>query len=201
MKTNLLKVLGLILILSALIGCASKPAAASAQNANSQTMTAGRSNPDVPDWYLNPPQDPNYIYGIGSAKMLDADRSRRASEHRARNSLAFQLNAYVKAMEVDYSKEAGTTNDKAVVELFETVDRQLAAASLSGANISRRSIASDGTHYALISYPKNSAKDTVKGVISNAASREATIQANLALNSMDDAFSALSKPQPVETGE
>jgi hypothetical protein len=201
----------------AVIGCASNAAAQtgttsqSGNNANpdipavAQTSTTGQSankaNPDIPDWYLNPPEDPNYIYGIGSAKMSNSDRSRRTAEHRARNSLTFQLNAYVKAMEVDYGKEAGTTNNMAVSELFENVDLQLAAAALKNANISKRFVASDGTQYALIIYPRNSAVETVKGVIENAASKTATIQKDIALKDMDKAFAEISKPQPVDTGE
>jgi hypothetical protein len=133
--------------------------------------------------------------------MQNADRSRRAAEHRTRNSLAFQLNTYVKAMEVEYSAEAGTTDNKAVVEFFESVDRQLAVASLSGASVSKRFIAQDGTQFALISYPRNSVKNTVKDVVENAASREAAIKTGIALDAMDRAFAEISAPTPVETGE
>jgi hypothetical protein len=175
----------------AFIGCAS----------NASAQTGSKANPDIPEWYLNPPEDPDYIYGIGTAKMQNMDRSRRAAEHRARNSLAFQLNAYVKAMEVDYGKEAGTTNNMAVTELFENIDRQLAAAALSGATVSKRFVAPDGTQYALIAYPRNSAKEAVKGVIENAASKAATIQKDIALKDMDKAFAEITKPQPVDTGE
>jgi len=206
-KREFVVVLVLFLTMMVFIGCASNAAAqtGTVQTNTVQTNTlsqpVNKANPDIPEWYLSPPEDPDYIYGIGTAKMQNADRSRRAAEHRARTSLAFQLNAYVKAMEVDYGKEAGTTNNKAVVELFENVDRQLAAAALSGANISKRFVAPDGTQYALISYPRNSAKETVKGVIENAASKAATIQKDLALKDMDKAFAEIMTPQPVETGE
>jgi len=204
----------------AFIGCASNATAQtgttgttsqSGNNANpdipavAQTVTTSqpvnKANPDIPDWYLNPPEDPDYIYGIGTAKMQNMDRSRRAAENRARTSLSFQLNTYVKAMEVDYGKEAGTTNDMASTELFENVSRQLTAVALSGASVSKRFVASDGTQYALIAYPKNSAKNTVKGVVENAASRAATVQKDLALKSMDKAFAEILSPQPVDTGE
>jgi hypothetical protein len=182
------------------IGCAS--------NASAQTGTTGttsqsgnKANPDIPEWYLNPPEDPDYIYGIGTAKMQNADRSRRAAEHRARNSLAFQLNAYVKAMQIDYGQEAGTTNNMAVTELFENIDRQLAAATLNGAVVSKRFVASDGTQYALIAYPKKSAKEAVADVVENAASKAAVIKADAALKAMDKAFAEISTPQPVDTGE
>jgi hypothetical protein len=180
-----------------IIGCASNAAA----QTGTTSQSGNKANPDIPDWYLNPPEDPDYFYGIGTAKMQNMDRSRRAAENRARTSLSFQLNTYVKAMEVDYGKEAGTTNNMATTELFENISRQLTIATLSGASVSKRFVASDGTQYALIAYPKNSAKDTVKGVVENAASKAATIQKDIALKAMDKAFDEISAPQPVDTGE
>ena len=194
MKERQCAVVFALFLTMAVIGCASKAAAQTG-------TTAGKTNSDIPEWYLNPPEDLDYIYGIGTAKMQNADRSRRAAEHRARTSLAFQLTAYVKAMEIDYGQEAGTTNNMASTELFENIDRQLAAATLSGASVTKRHVASDGTQYALISYPRNSAKDAVKGVIDNAASKAAAIKADAALKAMDKAFAEISSPQAVETGE
>jgi len=203
MKKKEFLVMLLLFLTMTVIGCTSNASAqtSTVSTTNTTSQSGNRANPDVPDWYLNPPEDPDYIYGIGSAKMQNTDRARRAAEHRARTSLAFQLNAYVKAMEVDYGKEAGTTNNMASIELFENIDRQLAVASLSGANITKRFVASDGTQYALISYPKNSAKASAKGVIENAATKAATIQKDIALKAMDEAFAEINKPQPVETGE
>jgi hypothetical protein len=156
-------------------------------------------NPGVPDWYLNPPQDPDFIYGIASAKMQDMDRSRRAAEHRARNGLAQTLNVHVQNMTVEYNKEAGTAGDMASVQLFEDISRQLSVATLSGATIARRHIAPDGTIFVLATYPKNAAKTTARGMIENAASRAATIKKDAALKAMDTAFDSLVAPRPVES--
>ena len=191
MKIKVMTLVLFFLVLLGLTACAS----------NRNQSGASSSGIDVPDWYLNPPEDPGYIYGIGSAKMQDADRSRRASEHRARTSLSFQLTAIVRAMEVDYGMEGGTTNDVAVTQLWENIDRQLSAEALQGANIVRRYISSDGTHYALAGYQKNQGKTDIKGVIENAASRTATIRADAALKAMDAAFDQIGRPVPVETGE
>ena len=180
------------LAMAVIMGCAS--------NSN-QTGIEGRSDPNIPDFYLNPPQDPNHIFGVGNAKMNNTNRSQQAAEHRARTSLTFQLNSYVKAMQVDYGNEAGTTNNMAAVELFETVDRQLAAASLREATVVQRFVGKNGTHWVLVSYPKDSAKKDTVGVIENAASRAATIKKDAALKAMDTAFEQMSRPQLVDSGE
>jgi hypothetical protein len=189
------------LAMAAIMGCASN----ANQTGTAQTSAAigptGRTDPNTPDFYLNPPQDPNYIFGVGNAKMQSTNRSQQAAEHRARTSLTFQLNAYVRAMQVDYGKEAGTNHNMAAVELFENVDRQLASASLRDATVVQRFIGKDGTHWALVSYPKDSAKKEAVGIIENAASKAATIQKDAALKAMDAAFEQMSRPQLVDSGE
>jgi len=191
-KRQITVMLAVFLAMAAIMGCASS---------SNQDGTTGRSNPNIPDFYLNPEEDSNYVFGVGSAKMQNTNRSQQAAEHRARTSLTFQLNTYVKAMQDDYGKEAGTTNNTAVSELFETIDRQLASQVLQGATVSKRFIGKDGTHWALVRYLKDSAKKETVGVIENAASRAATIQRDAAIKAMDAAFEKMSKPQLVDSGE
>jgi type IV pilus biogenesis protein CpaD/CtpE len=155
---------------------------------------------DVPDWYLNPPEDGGFIFGIGSAKMQRADRSRSVAEHRARTSLTFQLEALVDAMETDYYSEGGTTNDTAVAEMFEGIDRQLASAAVQHAKITNRSVGKDGTVYAMVSYSESDAATAIKGVIESAASKGAKIKSDAALKAMDAAFAAKAPPKAVESG-
>jgi len=202
-KREIAVILGVSLAMALIMGCASNTNQAGTGQSTAQpaVQPASQADPNIPDFYLNPPQDPDYIFGVGSAKMQSTPRSQQAAEHRARNSLTFQLNAYVKAMQEDYGKEAGTTNNMAVTEVFLTIDRQLAAASLQGATVAKRFIGKDGTHWALVSYPKDSAKKEARGVIENAASRAATIQKDAALKAMDAAFEQMSKPQLVDSGE
>jgi len=187
-----LMVLVILTLIAGFSGCASS---------SNQGGTTGRSDPNTPSFYTSPPQDPDYIFGVGNAKMQNTNRSQQAAEHRARTSLVFQLNSYVRAMQVDYGKEAGTTNNMAALELFENVDRQLASQALQGATVVERFIGKDGTHWALVSYPKDSAKKDTAGIIENAASKAATIQKDAALKAMDAAFDQLSRPQLVDSGE
>jgi len=194
-KREIAVILGVFLVIAVIMGCASNG------NQAGTGQATNRSDPNTPDWYLNPPQDPNYIFGVGQAKMQNTARSQQAAEHRARTSLSFQLNTYVRAMQDDYGKEAGTKNNMAAVELFENISRQLTSASLEGSNVTQRFIGKDGTHWALVSYPKDSAKKEARGVIENAASRAATIQRDTAIKAMDAAFEKMSRPELVDSGD
>ncbi|GHV28534.1 hypothetical protein AGMMS4952_12430 [Spirochaetia bacterium] len=206
--------LGLLLLsflAAGLIGCASQKKAAAPEETAAPVEIAAAGPVEsqstawvsgVPSWYVNPPEDDDFVFGIGSAKLARSDRSRSAAEHRARTSLTFQLEALVDAMETDYYSESGTIKDAAVAEMFEAVDRQLASTVLRGAKIKERAIGDDGTVYALAVYNQVEAENAIKGVIESAASKNARIKSDAALRAMNAAFAnKLSPPEPVVTGD
>lgn len=110
---------------------------------------------DLPSWYLNPPRAEDAIYGVGSAKMSSLDTSRRMAVSRAREDIAFQMNAAIEAAIVDYAQEAGVDDNTQVVNFVENISRQVSEVTLSGANPENVVQGSDGTIYALVSYSKN----------------------------------------------
>jgi ribonuclease HII len=175
----------------AAIGCSSSQPKA-------QAGTAIQSNPNIPEWYIYPKDDPDYLFGVGSAKLASTNRSQQAAEHRARTSLTFTVNTYSRAMQDDYGKESGTTSNMAVLELFETIDRQLASAVLRDAVVIERFVGKDGNHWVLMTYPKVSARADATGVIENAASKMATINRDAAIKAMDAAFEQMSRPTLVD---
>ena len=101
---------------------------------------------------LNPPEDEELIYGMGSAVSSNESRGWKMAENRARTSISYQLTAIVEGMENDYQRQAGTDGDEVGQNFFEGVSRQLTASVLSGAKIVKRGVGSNGKYYALTSY-------------------------------------------------
>ncbi|MDR2393518.1 MAG: hypothetical protein LBD93_05120 [Treponema sp.] len=86
-KRNTSYLFFLVLALTVLtgVGCAS-------------SASTGGVHAELPDFVMNPPIQEDAIFGIGSAKLTTANQSLTMAEGRARQSLAFQLNANVQAM-------------------------------------------------------------------------------------------------------
>jgi hypothetical protein len=176
-----------VLALAALsaVGCASSPA-------------KGGSSVDLPDFVMNPPVQEDAIFGIGSAKLSTINQSITMAESRARQSLAFQLNANVQAMITDYARSAGTENSQASLEFAESIGRQLTQTTLSGAIPVKREQTKDGTFWVLISYSKADASRAAANIIENEASRYAEFKAMEALKLMDQQLERIStKPEVV----
>jgi hypothetical protein len=180
--------LTVVVMVIAMAGCGSVPSANSAARA------------DRPDWVLNPPQDDEKIFGMGSANSTSESRGWNMAENRARTSISYQITALVEGMQTDYSQQAGNDDAEIGRNFFEEVSRQLSASVLNGARVEKREVNRNGTYYVLVSYSASTVKDNAAAAV-QAAAQEAQINAANALQAMDAAFAAKRTPLVVETGE
>lgn len=162
------------------VGCASEPEPE--PEPEPEQDTAG-----LPDFYLNPPQAEDTLYGVGSADMASLDNSRRMAVARAREDIAFQMNAAIEASITDYAQEAGADgNDPQVIEFVETVSRQVSDITLEGATTDEVAQGEDGAIFALVSYPKDGFQDAAAEAFSrNEDAAFAEFQADQALEQLD----------------
>ncbi|MFA7565798.1 MAG: LPP20 family lipoprotein [Alkalispirochaeta sp.] len=140
-----------VMVVFLIVGCASKPEPAPQPAAPVDTG----AKVDAPDWFLMPPQADDAIYGVGTAKMSDLARSRNVATSRARNDIAFQMNAQIEAAIVDYAQESGVDDNNQVINFVETISRQTTETTLQGTQQQSAYVAQDGTVYVLVSFPKN----------------------------------------------
>jgi hypothetical protein len=165
-------------------GCGSSPAVA--------------SRVDRPDWVLNPPQDDEMLFGLGSANSTNESRGWRMAENRARSSISYQITTIVEGMQTDYTKQAGNDGAEIGQSFFEDVGRQLTANALNGARVEKRGVGSNGTYFVLVSYSESALKDAGTAAIQAVANVQSS--AENALRAMDAAFAAKRTPVLVETG-
>lgn len=174
------------------VACGSGPEPAPEQTAQQQ---------DLPSFYLNPPVAEDAIYGVGSAKMSTLDNSRRMALSRARNDIAFQMRAVIEASIVDYAQEAGVDGNNQVINFVENVSRQVTETTLQGARTEEVAMGSDGTVYALVSYPRNGFEDAAQEAFSrNEDAAFAEFKADQALEYLDSQLEN-NPPQAGQSGE
>jgi PBP1b-binding outer membrane lipoprotein LpoB len=176
MKRKVTPIIGMVLLVAlVLAGCSSSP-----------RPTPAQAPSDVPAFYLNPPQADDAIYGVGSAKMASLDNSRRMAIARAREDIAFQMNAAIEAAIVDYSQEAGVDGGNQVISFVETISRQVTETTLQGTRTEEVAQSADGTVYALVSFPINNFRDqTAQAFQRNEDAAFAEFQAEQALQYLD----------------
>jgi len=131
-----------IIVTSLFLSCASAPG----------QREAIPKRKEIPEWYLNPPQAEDTFYGVGSARMAKLDTSRKMAIARAREDIAFQQKASIKAAITDYAQEAGVDDNNQVISFVETVSKQVTEVTLKGTRTEKADVGADGTVYALVSY-------------------------------------------------
>jgi hypothetical protein len=156
----------------------------------------------IPDWYLNPPDAENAVFGTGSAKMTNQNLAMQTAEARARTSIAFTLKANVQAMITDYAKEAGNVNESSSLAFVESISQQMTDAKLSGAKLYKRGVGPDGTVYVAVMLDNNVAAqiaaDQANSVLESEASQYAEFKAMNALERMQEQLANTQvKPTPV----
>lgn len=108
---------------------------------------------EIPSFYLDPPKSKKYIYGVGEARLSTLSLSRTTALSRARDDVARQVQVAVKNAITDYAQQAGEGDNQQAIQFVETISRQVADVTLSGVRTEKIEPSSDGTVYALVSYP------------------------------------------------
>ena len=140
----------------------------------------------IPDFYLNPPFAEDAIYGVGDAKMSSLSTSRTMALSRARDDIARQVEVTVKNAITDYAQEAGSGDDKQVIEFAETVSRQLVDTVLRMAKTKEVAVGEDGTVYAMVEYGTNSLVEAAQETFQrNEAAAFAEFKADQALQKLN----------------
>lgn len=180
MNRKIVTLAGMVLLITVVLaGCKSAPEPA-AQPAPEPASSG------APDFFLNPPQADDAIYGVGSARMSSLDNSRRMALARAREDIAFQMNASIEAAIVDYSQESGVDGGNQVVSFVETISRQVTETTLQGTRQEQVSQGPDGTVYALVSFPTaNFREQAAEAFQRNEDAAFAEFQAQQALEYLD----------------
>jgi hypothetical protein len=183
---------GLVLVLAlAAAGCGSAPA-------SPQQV----SDPNMPSW-INEQAPEDMLWGIGVSSNTAMSLRMTMAEADARADIARQLQTTVQGMVTNYQREAGGINNTAALGFQESINRQLAQATLQGAVPDVRWAAPDNkTFWVRVKMAKADAAKSVAGevdkLVESEASRYAEFKAMDALKMMDAELGKYSsKPEPV----
>ena len=194
MILNKFSVLFTVVMIVALIGCGSKPAAAPAAAAPSPATGAVATPPWVNDF----PPNNDVIWGIGTAKQSSPSFSMTTAENRARVAVARQLQQKVQNMFNDFNHDAGNARNQASAALQEDVSRQITNIDVSGARPIKRWQAPDGTWWYLVEFKTSDAKNAVAGILRNEEAAFAQFKAQQALQMLDAQLAKQEKPIVVD---
>ena len=174
--------LGLLAIsLLVLIGC---------RGSSETGKTAGAG--DVPDWYNNPPEDPNFIYAVGTATSQDLPMAADKATASARAEIARVAEARVQALQKKFDEEVGLTTDAQLQQMFTQASKTVVSTLLSGSRLKKQEQSKVGDlwrSYVLLDYPIGAANQTLVQQIRNNQQMYTRFRATQTFKELDDEVS------------
>jgi len=144
----------------------------------------------LPDFFLNPPTSPEYLYGVGNAQKANLSLARQTATARARTEVANAVSVKVSSVIKDFLQQSGVGENAQALEFTESVSKQVANISLSGAVVKEASQGDDGMIYVLVEYPLSAVR---QAALEEAKKREAQYTELKARQSFEDLEKEIAK--------
>ncbi len=102
---------------------------------------------DVPDWYMNPPSDPNFLFAAKSAPSADMQLAIEKASAEARADISRQMEVRVQSLVKKFDEEVGTGNDTQLLSQFTSASKQVTSNVLNGTKVKQQKVNKEGNMY------------------------------------------------------
>lgn len=102
---------------------------------------------DVPDWYLNLPEDPDYLYAAATAAKKDLQLAVDTAKHQGEVDITGQLEKKVSALFKNFMEETGTGEDSELLAQTTSASKAVVSETINGCKASKREVKKEGTLY------------------------------------------------------
>lgn len=143
---------------------------------------------EVPDWYLNVPQNENILYSPSSASSKDMQLSINKASTDARAELGRILEARINALQKKFDEETGLGNDAQLLSSFTQATKIVVSTTLQGSKITKQKIEKEGASfraYVLVELPLGAAKSALLDNIKKNEQLYAKFRASEAFKELD----------------
>lgn len=123
---------------------------------SSSQPTAATEGGNVPEWYLNTPQDPNYLFAPSTASSKDLQLAVDKAVTDARAEIGRQVETQVQGLQKKFDEEVGVGDNSTLLSQFTQATKTVVNQSLNGSNVQKKEVLKDGQNwraYVLVAYP------------------------------------------------
>jgi len=120
---------------------------------------------DIPDWYMNKPEDPNFLYEGATATSKDMQLAVDKAVQAGRTGIGRQVETKVNALQKRFQEETGIGDDAQLLDQFTQASKTVVSTTLSGSKEKNKKIVKDGNNwraYVLIEYPLGAAQEALR---------------------------------------
>jgi hypothetical protein len=117
---------------------------------------------DIPDWYLTPPEDPNYIFASKTATSQDMQLAIDKATTDARAEIGRTVELKLEGLQKRFDEEVGVRENATLLSQYTQATKTVVSTSLTGSQVKQNEIFKDGEiwrAYILVEYPIGAAND------------------------------------------
>ena len=125
---------------------------------------------DIPDWFTNVPQDPNFLYAANTQASQDLQLAIDKAVTGARSEIGRQLEVKMEGLQKKFSEETGTGSDAQLLQMFTQAEKTVVSTTLNGSRVKYQKQVKDGQlwrSYVLVEYPIGAANTALMEQIKN----------------------------------
>ncbi len=119
---------------------------------------------DMPEWYMNVPQDPNYLFAAKTATSQDMQLSLDKATTDGRTEIGRQTDLKVQGLQKKFEEEIGAATEAQLMQQFTQASKTVVSTSLSGSRVKNQKLCKDGSiwrSYVLVEYPIGAANEAL----------------------------------------
>ena len=132
--------------------------------------TQSANTGDIPDWFTNVPQDPNFLYSANTQASQDLQLAIDKAVTGARSEIGRQLEVKLEGLQKKFSEETGTGNDAQLLQMFTQAEKTVVSTTLNGSRVKYQKQVKDGElwrSYVLVEYPIGAANTALMEQLKN----------------------------------
>jgi hypothetical protein len=117
---------------------------------------------DIPDWYMDPPEDDNYIYSSKTATSQDMQLAIDKATTDARAEIGRTIELKLEGLQKRFDEEVGVRENATLLSQYTQATKTVVSTSLSGSKVKQKEFFKDGDiwrSYVMVEYPVGEAND------------------------------------------
>jgi len=115
---------------------------------------------DVPDWFKNIPEDPDFLFSAKTATSKDLQLALDKATQAARADIAQQAEVKISGIQKSFQEEVGAGDESELLQQFTQASKSVFSTQLVGSKTKEQKLVKDGQGYrayVLVEYPVGAA--------------------------------------------
>lgn len=182
MKSTVLTLTIIFSSLILLVGCGSKRVTTGQLESTTNVL-------NVPEWFTNVPEDPNYLYAPVTAESRDLQHAVNTAKEEGRADIARQMRVKISGMFKRFREETGVGEDAEFLGMETDVSKSVVSETLVGCKTKYQEILREGTGfraYVLMELPIGAANEALLSKIKENKRMYTRFRASQAFDELED---------------